>query len=133
VPGLETLEEKECRRLLGQGGVGRLAMRGETAPELRPVNFVLLDDVIIVRTGDGMILEAARRDEPASFEIDEIDRLEHTGWSVLVMGQLSELPSDEAHLALPIRPWASGLKDRFVGLTLERVSGLRIPSGRGNR
>lgn len=132
---IETLDADECRRLLAAGGVGRLAVRGGEgdAPKLRPVNFVLKADQLVVRTGHGTILSAARRGDPASFEIDGIDPLEHTGWSVVVVGKLSELPTDDAHLALPLRPWASGQKDRFAGLSLERVSGMRIPSGRGNR
>lgn len=108
-------------------------MRGEDAPEMRPVNFTLRDGNVIIRTGDGAILAAAQRGEAAGFEIDDIDRLEHTGWSVVVTGKLFELPTDDDHLALPLRPWASGRKDRFVGLTLDRISGLRIPPGRGNR
>ena len=132
-PSLEALPDDACRRRLADGGVGRVALRGGDAPEIRPVNFVLRDDRVVIRTGDGIILSAARRGEAASFEIDGIDPLEHTGWSVVVAGKLGELPSDEHHLALPVRPWASGHKDRFVGLTLERVSGIRIPSGRGNR
>jgi nitroimidazol reductase NimA-like FMN-containing flavoprotein (pyridoxamine 5'-phosphate oxidase superfamily) len=132
-PDLEQLDPAECRRLLGRGGVGRLALRGSEAPEIRPVNFALVGDRLIVRTGDGSILAAARAGEAAGFEIDEIDRLEHTGFSVVARGRLSVLPSDASLLALPVRPWASGLKDRFVGLSLEHVSGLRIPPGRGNR
>lgn len=133
VPALETFDAAECRRYLDEGGVGRLAMRGAGAPELRPVNFALRGETVIVRTGDGSILAAARRGETAGFEIDGIDRLEHTGWSVVVTGKLSELPSDAENLALPLRPWASGRNDRFVGLSLDRVSGMRIPPGRGNR
>ncbi len=132
-PTLETLEREDCQRRLAEGGVGRVALRGQDAPEIRPVNFVLRDDRIVIRTGDGIILAAARQSEAASFEIDGIDPLEHTGWSVVVVGKLGELASDEDNLELPVRPWASGQKDRFVGLSLDRVSGIRIPSGRGNR
>lgn len=108
-------------------------MRGDEAPEVRPVNFMLRGDDVIIRTGDGAILAAARRRESAGFEIDDIDRLEHTGWSVVVTGKLFELPTDDENLALPLRPWASGRKDRFVGLAMDRITGLRIPAGRGNR
>jgi len=132
-PGIEIFPSAECMRRLRAGGVGRIAMRGESAPEIRPVNFTLRDGNVIIRTGDGAILAAAKNAEAAGFEIDEIDPLEHTGWSVVVAGKLFELPTDDEHLSLPLRPWASGRKDRFVGITLDRVSGLRIPPGRGNR
>jgi hypothetical protein len=130
---LQDLKVDECRRRLSESSVGRLATRGVDAPAIRPVNFLLRQGQLVIRTGDGEILAAARRGETASFEIDAIDPLEHTGWSVVAVGKLQELPTDDEHLALPLRPWASGGKDRFVGLSLERVSGLRIPPGRGNR
>ncbi len=132
-PELHVFDAAECRHHLTAGGVGRVALKGADAPEIRPVNFLLRDDEIVIRTGDGAILEAARRGEAAAFEIDGIDPLEHTGWSVVVTGKLGERPTDDALLALPLRPWASGQKDRFVALSLGRVSGLRIPPGRGNR
>lgn len=131
--GLEILSVDECRRLLSETGVGRLAMPGEGAPDLRPVNFVLDGHAIIVRTGEGRILDAARRGDAAALEIDDVDPLEHTGWSVVVTGTIRERIADEATRALPLRPWGSGQKDRFVSLSLESVSGRRIPPGRGNR
>jgi hypothetical protein len=132
-PELEVFDAGESRRRLAVGGIGRVALRSEGAPEIRPVNFVLQDDRIVIRTAEGCILDAARRSDPASFEIDGIDPLEHTGFSVIVVGKLRELPTDAVNLSLPLRPWASGPKDRFVGLSLDRVSGIRIPPGRGNR
>lgn len=104
--------------------------RGDQAPELRPVNFALRNDALLIRTGDGSILDAAREGRAASFEIDGIDPFEHTGWSVIVVGRLCERVSD-SHVAL--RAWASGRKDKLVGLSLDRVTGIRIPPGRGNR
>lgn len=133
--GLDILGAAECRRLLAEAGVGCLALPGDgaAAPELRPVNFVLHGDALVVRTGESRILEAARRGDPVAFEIDGIDRVEHTGWSVIVTGKISEHAADQATRALPLRAWGSGAKDHFVSIPLESVSGRRIPAGRGNR
>ncbi len=131
--GILVLDERECRRLLAPGGVGCLGLPGTGAPILRPVNFALHDEALVVRTGEGPILDAALRGDAAAFETDGIDRLEHTGWSVLVTGRIAALPTDETTLALPLRAWASGRRDRFVAIQLEEVSGRRIPPGRGNR
>lgn len=131
--GIEILDPAECHRLLGLGGVGCLGLPTTGAPILRPVNFVVCDGAIVLRTGEGPILEAARRGALVAFETDDIDRLEHTGWSVIVEGALAELPTDEATLGLPLRAWASGRRDRFVGIVPTEVSGRRIPPGRGNR
>jgi nitroimidazol reductase NimA-like FMN-containing flavoprotein (pyridoxamine 5'-phosphate oxidase superfamily) len=131
--GLEILSSEECLRLLKQGGVGRIALPGAGAPEIRPGNFVVNERAIIVRTGEGALLAAARRGVDAAFEIDGIDRLEHTGWSVLATGSLRELPGDDHTSALPLRAWASGTKDRFIALSIKELSGRRVPAGRGRR
>ena len=129
--GLLVLEPDECRRLLDRGGIGRLALPGASAPELRPVNFLLEGDAVVMRTGDGVILAAARRGDAVAFEIDAIDPLEHTGWSVLVTGKLTERAADAATRALPLRAWAPNPKDRYVSLALESVSGRRLPGAKG--
>jgi hypothetical protein len=88
---------------------------------------------VLIRTGEGTILAAADRGEPASFEIDAIDPVEHTGWSIVVNGKLREYVEARQGPAPPLRAWASGVKDRFVTLRIDEVSGLRIPAGRGKR
>ena len=103
-PEVRNLPSEECLRLLRRSSVGRLAMRGTDAPEIRPVNFLWREGQLVIRTGDGGILAAARRAEHASFETDSIDALEHSGWSVIVTGVLSELPSDDAHRARLLHP-----------------------------
>ena len=130
---IEILDRLECFRLLHEGSVGCLGLPSIGAPELRPVNYAIDGRSIVIRTGGGQILEAGRKGLPASLQIFGIDRLEHKGWSVLVSGKLSRLATDRHNLALPLRPWASGRKDRFVGLSMLQTSGLRIPPGRGNR
>jgi uncharacterized protein len=129
--GLESLSIDECRDLLSAGGVGILALCGVAAPVLRPVNFALYEGWILIRTGEGQILEAAVGVEPASFTISEIDRLEHTGWSVVVTGKLAERSSLDGVADAPLRPWARAEKHHFVGLSIEEISGRRIAEGPG--
>ncbi len=132
-PDIDDLPATECRRLLEGGGVGCIGLQGDGAPVLRPVNFTLHEDAVVVRTGKGRILEAAKRGEPAAFIAEAAEALEHTGWSVIVEGKLHVLPTNEVTLGLPLRAWASGVKDQFVALSLQELSGRRIPPGRGNR
>lgn len=131
--GIEILDRHECFRLLHEGSVGCLGLPSVEAPELRTVNYVVDGRSLIIRTGEGQILEAGRHGLHASFQIFGIDGLEHTGWSVLVTGKLSRLTSENHDLAFPLRSWAPGCKDRFVGLSMSHTSGRRIPPGRGNR
>lgn len=131
-PEVEALSPDACRHLLGERVIGRIALPTSGAPVLRPVNYAFDGDAIVIRTGDGTIHAAAQRTDPASFEIDLFDPLEHTGSSVVVSGRLEALESEPASFA-PLRAWASGLKDRYVRLSVETLSGIRIPPGRGNR
>ncbi|SRR6056297_682143 len=127
--GMEPLPKPECQSLLRAGGVGILALPGDRAPVLRPVNYAVQEGRIVIRTGQGQIFEAARRAEPASFVISEIDRFEHEGWSVVVTGRLEECSSADELVELPLRPWARAVKDRFVALSMDEISGRRIAQG----
>jgi hypothetical protein len=131
--GIEVLDVDSCLRLLRDSSVGCLGMPSVGAPELRPVNFIVDGPSLIIRTGEGQILEAGRKGLSASFLVYGIDPLEHTGWSVSINGKLSQLDTNERTLSLHLRPWASGQKDRFVKLFLSQISGRAIPAGRGNR
>jgi nitroimidazol reductase NimA-like FMN-containing flavoprotein (pyridoxamine 5'-phosphate oxidase superfamily) len=131
-PGLETLSISQCDQLLRAGGVGILALSGVAAPVLRPVNFAVHGGWVLMRTGEGQILEAAHSAEPGSFVISEIDRFEHTGWSVVVTGKLSEHSAIGPLQDIPLRPWARDPKHHFVGLSIDELSGRRInTSGSG--
>ena len=132
-PEIQTLTRAECLHRLGPGGVGRIALPGEGAPILRPVNFALHEGQVLIRTGEGTILAAADRGDAASFEIDGIDSLEHTGWSVVASGKLREYLEEREGTAPSLRAWASGTKERLVVIRIDEVSGLRIPAGRGSR
>jgi hypothetical protein len=67
-----------------------------------------------------------------AFEVDEIDPLAHTGWSVVVRGVARELtdPEDAANAeGAPIARWAPGENHRVVAIQPEIVSGRRIVPG----
>jgi nitroimidazol reductase NimA-like FMN-containing flavoprotein (pyridoxamine 5'-phosphate oxidase superfamily) len=124
--GLDEIPLETCQRLLKDGAVGLLAMAGTEAPDVRPVNFVLLDRSVVMRTGRGRIYQGALRREPASFVISESDRLEHSGWSVVVSGRLSLCEGDEILAAARVRPWARVEKREVVALSMDHVSGRRL-------
>jgi nitroimidazol reductase NimA-like FMN-containing flavoprotein (pyridoxamine 5'-phosphate oxidase superfamily) len=127
--GLEPISLRECEERLRAGGVGILAMLGTPAPRLRPVNFAVHERWLLIRTGEGRILEAASRGEPASFVVSEVDRLEHTGWSVVVSGKLATREASPELSAVPLRPWARADKGRLVALSIDEVSGRRLAEG----
>src|SRR5262245_20910313 len=50
---LERLDPDECLRLIAPGGVGRVAFNEPDGPAVIPVNYVLQNDAIIIRTAIG--------------------------------------------------------------------------------
>lgn len=124
--GLVAIDRAACERLLEAGGVGLIALLGDEAPELRPVNFMLHAGRLVLRTGRGRIFEGAGRREPASFAIISADRFEHSGWSVFVQGRLEICGPDDEALRAAVRPWARAVKDEVVALSIEHVSGRRL-------
>src|SRR5690348_7800071 len=84
--GLRILSTAECLRRLGRGGVGRVAVTVKALPAIFPVNYAALDGDIVFRSASGSKLDAATDHTVVAFEVDQNDRMSHTGWSVLVVG-----------------------------------------------
>ena len=97
-------------------------------PLVLPVNFRLVDEVIYFRTGRGTTLDAATRDAVVAFEVDDIESLSHSGWSVVVTGLARVLTSVEARRVSDdwgVPPWATDGDGRIVALSTDVVSGRR--------
>ncbi len=127
--GLEALAQDECLRLLRGQGVGRMAVVAGGRPMIFPVNYVVDGRTIVFRTDEGTKLDGITSGFNAAFEIDGIEPLYHTGWSVLVSGVGREVvdPTEVAALAeLPLRPWAQGEKAHWVRIRPDTITGRRI-------
>ena len=130
--GLEVLDREECLRLLERATLGRVGVTTAALPSVLPVNFRLAGNRIVFRTGTGTKLAAATRNAVVAFEVDDIDPVNHTGWSVVVTGVARPVvdPDDLARLnGLGIARWAAGADGHVVEVSLEIVSGRRIPPG----
>ena len=127
--GLQVLSRAECLALLGRSLVGRVVVTDRALPAAFPVNFALLGEDVVFRTAAGSKLEAASARTVVAFEVDDIDPLRQTGWSVLIQGR-SSLVDDPLDLAraraLPLYPWAPGQRIEFVRIRSELVSGRRL-------
>lgn len=124
-PALDELAQEECLRLLGTHGVGRIAVATPgAAPFVVPVNYLLDGEAVVFRSGPGSKLRELRG-TPVSFQVDEIDPLHRTGWSVLVRGWAYQTTRWEIdHLNL--EAWAPGDKGHWVRIVPEAKSGRRI-------
>src|SRR5262245_35950498 len=93
--GLEVLGREECLILLDRSTVGRVGLSIGALPTVLPVNFRLVDEHVVFRTGVGSKLDAATRGAVIAFEVDHVDPVSHTGWSVVVTGIAEEGPGPE--------------------------------------
>lgn len=98
------LSRAQCLRLLGSVSLGRVVFSLNALPTLRPVNHVLADGAIYVRTHEAAKIASIAGSADASsvvlaYAADQIDPLTHEGWSVIATGY-GELLSDPPQLAL---------------------------------
>ena len=126
---LQVLGEEECLRLLRSATLGRLGFSARSLPVVLPVNYVVDGDRLVFATEASSILAAAINSDVACLEIDDHDVLDHTGWSVLVTGQLRELSTVEAQEATrdqPLPLWRAMPSPQVVELSIDMVSGRRL-------
>jgi nitroimidazol reductase NimA-like FMN-containing flavoprotein (pyridoxamine 5'-phosphate oxidase superfamily) len=126
---IEVLERDACRRLLEASEIGRLALCRGGSPEIFPVNFAVRGDRLVFHTRPGTKLDAATGSR-AAFEIDGLDRLHRTGWSVIAKGRLEEVqPGDHAWPAastVAVDTWADGERPHVLVMTIDHLTGRRV-------
>lgn len=131
--GLELLSEAESWRLVELGEVGRVGVTIGALPAIFPVNYRVIDGAVVFRTAPGSKLDAATRGAVVAFEIDDWDRADRSGWSVLVIGR-SEVVHDLVMTRLVIdaglEPFAEGRRSNIVRILPEIVTGRRIVHAR---
>jgi nitroimidazol reductase NimA-like FMN-containing flavoprotein (pyridoxamine 5'-phosphate oxidase superfamily) len=129
-PGPQVLTGDECWSLLRASSVGRLAFVVDGWPVVLPVNYAVAGREVLVRTGAGSKLDAARGHARAALEVDATDRLYRSGWSVLVFGTASEVTDQDELQQLRVvhlEPWARGERTRWIRLHPTQISGRRVP------
>jgi nitroimidazol reductase NimA-like FMN-containing flavoprotein (pyridoxamine 5'-phosphate oxidase superfamily) len=128
---MEELTPPQCRDLLGQHHLGRIAFleRAGVMPVVFPVNYTLLGSSVVFRSDPGSKLTAALHTTPVAFEIDGVDPRLEVGWSVLVRGFVTEV-TDRTELqrlrSTPMNAWAPGKKGHFLKIETRQLTGRRI-------
>jgi uncharacterized protein len=126
--GLEILDRVECLRLLESATLGRIGFSSGALPSVLPVNFHLDHNLILVRTTRGSRLDAALRDAVVAFEADELDPVDHSGWSVAVTGVATEIDPgtlDGAHRDPAAAVWAPTGHEALLAISIDLISGRR--------
>ncbi|GAA2544197.1 MULTISPECIES: pyridoxamine 5'-phosphate oxidase family protein [Streptomyces] len=127
------LDTDEALRLLGRMSFGRIVFTRHALPTIRPVNHVLDDGDVVIRTHEGMALTARAREADdrgvvVAYEADSIDPLTHLGWSVVVTGyaHLVTDPRELARYRSLLRPWVNRAMDYAVRIRPDLVTGIRL-------
>lgn len=124
--GVELLTEAECLALLHGEQIGRVGLSVGALPAIFPVNYRMVDGDIVFRTGEGTKHRAALRGSVVGFEVDRIDPVTATGWSVLVVGLAREVEPAGAPGYDDVIPWAGGERAHVVRIRPEVISGRRV-------
>jgi len=132
---LEELDQAECLRLIGPGGIGRLVFAGQNDLTVFPVNYRLHNGAILFRTAaqgttdEDLRTGIAHAEFRVAFEIDDFDADAREGWSVLLQGPAHHLDTEAEQAeaaAVGVEPWAGGDREHFIRITPARITGRRI-------
>jgi nitroimidazol reductase NimA-like FMN-containing flavoprotein (pyridoxamine 5'-phosphate oxidase superfamily) len=128
---LVALDPVECRRLLLQHQVGRIAVTIGRQPHIVPVTYAAdADGNVVFRTGPDTVLTKVDL-ELVAFEIDGVDNQTKTGWSVCVHGFGREITDDDDQIARLLRQklgasWAPGQRPRWFAISPREFTGRRL-------
>lgn len=128
---LTALDSVECRRLLLQHEIGRVAVTVDRQPHIVPVTYAAdADGNVVFRTGPDTVLTKVDL-EFVAFEIDGVDHQARTGWSVCVHGFGREITDDDDQVARHLRQklgasWAPGQRPRWFAIAPRELTGRRL-------
>jgi hypothetical protein len=127
------LETDQALSLLGGVSLGRIVFTRQALPTIRPVNHILDNGDVIIRTHEGAALtsssqEADGRGVVVAYEADAIDPDTHLGWSVVVTGFACLItdPGELARYRSMLRPWISQEMDYAVRIHPTLVTGIQL-------
>ncbi|MGO9872210.1 MAG: pyridoxamine 5'-phosphate oxidase family protein [Acidimicrobiia bacterium] len=126
---LEILHRDECRRLIGTQVLGRIGVTVDALPVVLPVNYQLFDGELLIQTERESRLADATHNTVVAFEVDHVEVDGQGSWSVAITGIATEVtdPDVIARLRkLPFTRWVRNDNDRYVGISLDLMSGRRI-------
>ena len=128
MPALHDLDSAECERLLRRGTFGRIVLVTPEGPEIVPVNYAAHDDCIVIRTAPDGVLARHGHQADLVFEIDFVDDVYWSGWSVVARGTgaVVDASEDGARPGRRVRPWADGDRTCEIRLVWTQLTGRRV-------
>lgn len=126
---LRELTGEEALRRLGSLSLGRVVFTDRALPAIRPVNHIVDDGQVIIRSHTGAaLLSAAERGVVVAYEADRFDPDEHVGWSVVVTGvaRLVRDPAAVARYRELLQPWVDRSMDQVIAISSDLVTGFEL-------
>jgi nitroimidazol reductase NimA-like FMN-containing flavoprotein (pyridoxamine 5'-phosphate oxidase superfamily) len=127
---IEQMSTQECWEVLDRERFGRLAVAVQGEPDIFPINFLVDNGTLLMRTAAGTKLTELVINAAVAVEADGRDGDE--AWSVIVKGLARMVDSfsetyadDEKHL----ETWLPSDKPIYVEITVRDISGRRFYRG----
>ncbi|WP_029145814.1 pyridoxamine 5'-phosphate oxidase family protein [Microbacterium luticocti] len=122
--GVHALDDEQCWERLRSQQLGRIVTRVGDVMDIFPVNYIVDEHTILIRTAEGSKLFELTVDDRVLFEVD--DHTDDDAWSVVVRGNAHRLvhSADVARAdTLGLEPWIPTLKYNYVRIQPRTVSG----------
>ncbi|GAB7143197.1 pyridoxamine 5'-phosphate oxidase family protein [Mycobacterium riyadhense] len=127
------LDRTDAMRLLASVDHGRVVFTDKALPAIRPVNHLVDDGRVIVRTRLTAKVATAVRfsadaGEVVAYQADNLDPQRRVGWSVVITGlaKIVDDPAQIARYAQLLRPWVNKVMDTVIAIEPQIVTGMRI-------
>ena len=125
------LTTAESWHLLASVSLGRIVFTQHAMPAIRPVNHLVDDHVIVIRShlGAAIVAHAAADDGVVvCYEADELDPVRHTGWSVIATGMARMVRDPHAITRYQqlLEPWVDGQMDYVIAIRPQIITGIRL-------
>lgn len=126
----QVLDSATAMLLLASVDYGRIMFTLNALPAIRPVNHLMDERRIIIRTRLTASISAALRFKDGvvvAYEADNFDPQAQAGWSVVITGRAYTVtdPAEVSRYEELLHPWVNHA-DTVVAIEPELVTGLRI-------
>lgn len=128
---VENLALDECWDLLAAHDFGRLAVATETGVDIFPMNYLVHDREIFLRSAPGSKLASITERPSIAFEVD--GRRRRRRWSVVVKSEVERLGSDSEIVEsgiLGLKSQNPTAKWNYLRISPESVTGRRFTATR---
>lgn len=129
-PAYRVMTEDEVWTFIEERSFGRMAFSVSNIPEIVPINYCATNRKIYFRSAAGSKLLGVTINAAVAFEIDEVG--DGIARSVIMSGAARELQTSEElswAATLPLHPWISTGKYRYIEITPDDVSGREFTFG----